>query len=82
MTCYDLLCRLCEPKTENNRLQNNWLFNWGGSDISAGGGTKKGRMKGRRTVVKRAISYCFVSFDYTADFRGFKYQAAGLSAVA
>ena len=69
-------------KTENNRFQNNGLVSWGGSDISAGGGTKKGRMKARRTVAKRAISYCFVSSNFTADFERFKYQVTGLTAVA
>ena len=69
-------------KTENNRFEMNGLLSWGGSGISAGGGTKKGRMKARRTVAKRCVPYFFVSFDYTADFEGFKYQAAGLPAVA
>ena len=69
-------------KTENNRFGNFGLLSWGGSGISAGGGTKKGRMKGRRTVAKHCVPYFFVSPDYTADFEGFKYQAAGLPAVA
>ena len=69
-------------KTGNNRFGNFGLVNWDGSDISADGGTKKGRMKARRTVAKRCVPYFFVLFDYTADFEGFKYQAAGLPAVA
>ena len=69
-------------KTENNRFGNFGLVSWDGSDISAGGGTKKGRMKARRTVAKRCVPYYFVSSNYTAGFGGFKYQAAGLPAVA
>ena len=69
-------------KTENNRFGNFGLLSWDGSGISAGGGTKKGRMKARRTVAKRAVSYFFVLLDYTADFDRFKYRAAGLPAVA
>ena len=61
-------------KTENNRFQNNWFASWDGSGISAGGGTKKGRMKARRTVAKRYVPYYFVSSNYTAGFGGFKYQ--------
>ena len=63
-------------KTENNRFENNGLFNWDGSDIFAGGGTKKGRMKARRTVAKRCVPYFFVLPNYTAGFGGFKYRAA------
>ena len=69
-------------KTENNRFEKIGSVSWDGSDISAGGGTKKGRMKARRTVAKRAISYCFVSSNFTADFERFKYQVTGLTAVA
>ena len=82
MTCYDLLRRLCEPKTKNNRFGNFGLLSWDGNGISAGGGTKKGRMKARRTVAKRCVPYFFVSYNYIADFDRFKYQAAGLPAVA
>ena len=69
-------------KTKNNRSENIGLVSWCDSDISAGGGTKKGRMKSRQTVAKRYVSYFFVSFNYTPEFIGFKYQAAGLPAVA
>ena len=69
-------------KTENNRFGNFGLVNWDGSDISADGGTKKGRMKARRTVAKRAVSFFFVFSNFITDFDRFKYQAAGLSAVA
>ena len=69
-------------KTENNRFENNGSVSWDGSKVSAGGGTKKGRMKARRIVAKRCVPYFFVSSNYTAGFGGFKYQAAGLPAVA
>ena len=69
-------------KTKNNRSENIGLVSWCDSDISAGGGTKKGRMKSRQTVAKRYVSYFFVSPNYTPEFDGFKYQAAGLPAVA
>ena len=61
-------------KTENNRFEKIGSVSWDGNGISAGGGTKKGRMKARRTVAKRCVPYFFVSFNYTAGFGGFKYQ--------
>ena len=58
------------------------LASWNDSDISAGGGTKKGRMKICRTVAERAVPYFFVLSFYAADLGGFKCQVATFPAVA